>query len=100
MRSSTVKAATELKEKILKKYPTPELREVALAFADRVIPQDNFDAYDSVYDIRNLDFIGSFVDSNIFMKQAAIVREYNNFNINNAKKLTEIFGEDAKYRLY
>ena len=79
-----------LEDEIKRLYPQKELQDVALAYADNVSGEGMGDQrYEEGIKLRNLHFSGEYTDSEIFLKQAKIVGEYNLFCPEIAQKLVE-----------
>ena len=84
----------EAQAQIKMDYPEEPFTSTALAFADLI-----FDEPKVFGAIRNLKWPGVYANGETFLKQVAIIDHYNKFTKEVAKRITEKFGDDAKYKL-
>ena len=90
------------------RYPEGILRDTAYAYADNVIHSRgsgwsdlsaDSPSWETLSNIRDLDWPGEQTDYKTFLKQVEIVGDYNEFGVSIARDLVNVAGEDSMYRL-
>jgi hypothetical protein len=84
---------------LIEKYPTEPYFTTAKVYVDCIDEILNKYDWKVIDKVRELNWYGVETDAQTFLKQAQIVRQYNNFSYEIAKKIVEYFGDKATYRL-